>query len=310
MEKLIRRSRPFLFLLLALMLSCSGFPLKERGPGGVYHRVKRGETFLAIARAYDTDIQTLAEANNIIDPSRIKTDSVIFIPRAQAVVDEIEIISSSSKKVVQAPPGKSAGKDASVHDKGSLSPKPDKINKIEQRDAKKPVAAPGLREETIKEAPVNREPARKTDDDNRLKTANEGIDKDKQEKLHFSRNIFIWPVKGTVVSFFGVQPNGMFFNGIRIAAPVDSAVFAAADGTVIHSEFLKYYGETIIVQHKGDYATVYANLGVRAVGLNARVKKGERIGFTGKDAFPPNDAHLYFEIRHKNKARNPLFFLP
>ena len=138
MEKLIQWSRPFLFLLLALMLSCSGFPLKERGPGGVYHRVKRGETLLAIARAYDTDIQTLAEANNIIDPSRIETDSVIFIPRARAVVDEIEIISSSSKKAAEVPPGKSTGKDASMHDKGSLSPKPDKKHKIEQRDVKKP----------------------------------------------------------------------------------------------------------------------------------------------------------------------------
>lgn len=317
MEKLIRWSRPFLLLLLVFILSCSGFPLKQQGPGGVYHRVKAGETLSALARAYHTDIQTLAEANHVIDPSCIETDSVIFIPGAQAVVDEIETISSSSGNLAAPRPNKSAGKDASGREKGSL--KPDKKHTIDQRDAKKkPVAVPGLREETIssvppsvKESPANGESARKTKDlsDNPSKTAKGEIDKEKQEKRHFSRNNFIWPLKGKVVSFFGVQPSGMFFNGIRIAATADSAVIAAADGTVIHSEFLKYYGETIIVQHKDDYATVYANLGVRTVGLNARVKKGDRVGFPGKDA-AQNDAHLYFEIRHKNKAKNPLLFLP
>ena len=40
-----------------------------------------------------------------------------------------------------------------------------------------------------------------------------------------------------------------------------------------------------------------------------RVKKGDRIAFLGKAA-DRGEPYLYFEIRHKNKARNPLFFLP
>jgi len=330
MEKLIKRidsaasflfCRPrwralSLFILLAVIVSCSGFSLKESGPSGVYHRVKSGETLSAIARAYHTDIQSLAEANNITDPSLIETDSVIFIPNAQAVVDEIEIISRSPEKVEKASPDHSADKGLILKDQASDHPKPEKKVRTDSESAKTPVAGPELREETIypssktgKEVPAVRESTEMAQSDSKSKTPKETAGKEKQEQLRFNKNIFIWPLKGKVVSFFGMQPSGMFFNGIRIAAPADSAVFAAADGTVIHSEYLKYYGETIIIQHKDAYATVYAGLGVRAVGLNARVNKGDRIGFTAGDA-SKDKALFYFEIRHKNKARNPLFFLP
>ena len=86
-------------------------------------------------------------------------------------------------------------------------------------------------------------------------------------------------------------------------------VQAAADGLVIFSASLKDYGETIIIQHEDQYATVYAHLGIRAVRGEARVKKGDRIAFLGKSE-DQQEPYLHFEIRQKNKARNPLFFLP
>jgi lipoprotein NlpD len=101
----------------------------------------------------------------------------------------------------------------------------------------------------------------------------------------------------------------MYYNGIRIAAGEGTAVQAAANGHVIFSGPLKDYGETIIIQHEDQYATVYTRLGIRAVRGETRVKKGDRIAFLGKgeDQVEP---YLHFEIRYKNKARNPLFFLP
>ena len=101
----------------------------------------------------------------------------------------------------------------------------------------------------------------------------------------------------------------MYFNGIRIAADEGTPVQAAADGVVIFSAPLKDYGETIIIQHEDHYATVYAHLGIRTVRGEVKVKKGGRIAFIGKAA-AKEEAALHFEIRHNNKARNPLFFLP
>jgi murein DD-endopeptidase MepM/ murein hydrolase activator NlpD len=132
---------------------------------------------------------------------------------------------------------------------------------------------------------------------------------EKPEQIQFDKKRFIWPVKGTVVSPFGIQSNRMYFNGIRIAAGEGTPVQAAADGVVIFSAPLKDYGETIIIQHEDHYATVYAHLGIRTVQGEVRVKKGGRIAFIGKAA-AKEEASLHFEIRQNNKARNPLFFLP
>ncbi|MDP2269068.1 MAG: M23 family metallopeptidase [Deltaproteobacteria bacterium] len=101
----------------------------------------------------------------------------------------------------------------------------------------------------------------------------------------------------------------MFFNGIKIAAAAGAPVVAAADGAVIFSAPLKDYGETVILKHDNDYATVYTQLGERLVKRDERLKKGDKIATLGRSAMK-GEALLNFEIRYKNTARNPLFFLP
>ncbi|MFH1078805.1 MAG: M23 family metallopeptidase [Pseudomonadota bacterium] len=130
------------------------------------------------------------------------------------------------------------------------------------------------------------------------------------ETLQFDRKRFVWPVKGKVVSRFGIQPSGMYYNGITIAAGEDMPVVAAAGGTVIFSGPLKDYGETIIIKHEEHYATVYTRLGQRKVKIDDRVKQAEMIGYLGKGEEKGGGPRLNFEIRYHNKARNPMFFLP
>jgi lipoprotein NlpD len=139
--------------------------------------------------------------------------------------------------------------------------------------------------------------------------ANAEAGKREPESLRFDRKRFIWPVQGRVVSRFGIQPNGMYYNGITIAARAGMPVVAAADGTIIFSGPLKDYGETVIMKHEDGYATVYTHLGQRKVKLDDHLKKGVQIGMTGPTQ-KTGDAGMVFEIRYKNKARNPMFFLP
>ena len=122
------------------------------------------------------------------------------------------------------------------------------------------------------------------------------------------RKKLLWPVKGKVITRFGPQPNGMYSNGIRIAAREGAAVLSAEEGTVIFSAPLKDYGETIILRHDDAYATVYTNLGSRQVNADDRVRAGSRIGSVGRDHRSGSGA-LHFEVRVKNKACNPLLFL-
>lgn len=71
--------------------------------------------------------------------------------------------------------------------------------------------------------------------------------------------VFIWPlVSGTLTSTFG--PRGKsFHDGIDIGAAPGTVVRAAREGDVIYSDTLRGYGNVVIVQHAGGYATVYAH---------------------------------------------------
>ena len=57
----------------------------EEGEDGVYHIVNRGENLFRIAKAYNVDLQELAEINDIEDISQIKVGQRIFIPGAKEI---------------------------------------------------------------------------------------------------------------------------------------------------------------------------------------------------------------------------------
>ncbi len=120
---------------------------------------------------------------------------------------------------------------------------------------------------------------------------------------------FQWPVsKGVVSSGFGIR-NGAMHDGVDIAAPAGTPVYAADSGIVIFSGTLNGYGNTVIIRHDHDYATVYGhnerNL-VCAGARGARVQHSAQRGRTGRTT----GANLHFEVRRDNVAKDPLAYLP
>ena len=129
----------------------------------------------------------------------------------------------------------------------------------------------------------------------------------KKEKVR--KGDFIWPVKGRVISTFGLK--GKFWNsGIDIAAPKGTRVVAAQGGIVVYcEENMRGYGRVIMIEHKGEYMTVYAHNLINLVEEGQEVKKGNmiaRVGSGGRVSQPC----LHFEIRKRGEARNPLYYLP
>lgn len=120
---------------------------------------------------------------------------------------------------------------------------------------------------------------------------------------------FAWPVaSGVVSSPFGMR-NGVMHEGVDIAAPVGTAVDAAADGTVIFAGRLHGYGNVVILQHSDGYATVYGHNERNLVKDGERVTCGEEIaeiGTSGRTSGP----NLHFEVRRDDHAQNPLAYLP
>jgi len=121
-------------------------------------------------------------------------------------------------------------------------------------------------------------------------------------------NVFVWPLVGEVSSGFG-RRDGRPHEGIDVRAPSGAPIRAAAAGRVAHSGPLGDYGNTVVLTHPGGFATVYAHalrLGVRR---GERVRRGQvvaEVGATGNASGP----HLHFEIRRRDRPRNPLLYLP
>jgi len=127
---------------------------------------------------------------------------------------------------------------------------------------------------------------------------------------HLGSGRFLWPVPHfyKVSSSFG--PRGRkHHDGIDIPAPKGTPVVSVDAGVVIYSDNgIRGYGNMIVIAHGDDIFTVYAHNSKNKVDKGDRVDKGETIaliGNTGRSTGP----HLHFEIRVKNKVRNPAQFL-
>lgn len=86
--------------------------------GGVYHRVRPGDTLYRIGKAYGVSHQRLAKVNRISDPSRIYVGQKIFIPEAdrELPVDVITPKNASRREQARVQPAPAPIPGAPVFD--------------------------------------------------------------------------------------------------------------------------------------------------------------------------------------------------
>ncbi|TDR81578.1 septal ring factor EnvC (AmiA/AmiB activator) [Paludibacterium purpuratum] len=113
------------------------------------------------------------------------------------------------------------------------------------------------------------------------------------------------PVTGEIAGRFGTMRNeGTVWKGVFIHAGRGQAVHVVADGRVVYADALRGFGNAVIVDHGGNYLTVYTGLSVVGRGVGDAVKAGDSLGSTG--ALDSGEPGLYFEIRYLGKPVNPL----
>jgi murein DD-endopeptidase MepM/ murein hydrolase activator NlpD len=96
--------------------------------------------------------------------------------------------------------------------------------------------------------------------------------------------------------------------GIDLAAPTGTPVYATADGIVSRADWFSSYGLYISIEHGGEMQTRYAHLSRLAVADGERVRKGQIIGYvgsTGRSTGP----HLHYEVRVAGAAVNPVPYM-
>jgi murein DD-endopeptidase MepM/ murein hydrolase activator NlpD len=114
---------------------------------------------------------------------------------------------------------------------------------------------------------------------------------------------FTWPVEGRVTSPFGNRTHPVtgavnsFHNGIDIAAPIGTSIYAPMRGTVMSVFTTDGGGLSLILQHPNGWRTGYAHLNRVLVAMGEEVIQGEviaEVGNTGRSTGP----HLHFTMRN------------
>ncbi|NMG44503.1 peptidoglycan DD-metalloendopeptidase family protein [Aromatoleum toluvorans] len=116
-----------------------------------------------------------------------------------------------------------------------------------------------------------------------------------------------FPVRGELLGRFGAPraEGGTTWRGVFIRAAGGTQVRAVAAGEVVFSDWLRGYGNLIIVDHGGDYLTIYGNNDALLKQLGDNIAGGDAIASVGTSG-GGSDSGLYFEIRHRGQPLDPL----
>jgi septal ring factor EnvC (AmiA/AmiB activator) len=115
------------------------------------------------------------------------------------------------------------------------------------------------------------------------------------------------PVQGELAGRFGGQRTGIgtTWKGLFIRAATGAEVHAVSAGEVVFSDWMRGYGNLLIVDHGDNYLSVYGNNDVLYKEVGNLVSAGDVIAAVGAGGVEP-ESGLYFEIRHQGEVIDPL----
>lgn len=250
----------------------------------VIHEVAPGDVIGAIAARYGVGVNTVLSANNLTLRSRIHpgdklkilpVDGVAHTVRRGDTVQKIaRLYGAKEGEIISFNKLRSDGSDIAVGEQlivpGGTPPRPVAPAPVRRFTALQNVAAPP----PSVEAPAG--------------------------------SGYVWPA--------GVRRITQYFNwrhnGIDIAGPVGTPIYAARGGVVAKSQcgWNGGYGCYIVLDHGDGFRSVYGHNSRLFVAVGDVVNQGQTIaamGSTGNSTGP----HVHFEVRFNNKNQNPLRYV-
>lgn len=137
------------------------------------------------------------------------------------------------------------------------------------------------------------------------------------ERVFFLTTGFQLPLRSyRLTSTYGMRRNPVsgnmrFHQGVDLAAPMGTEVYAAGNGTVTETGSDPIYGNYVVIKHGENWASLYGHLQKIGIALHSPVRSGMLIGLVGSTG-QSTGPHLHFELRQNGKARDPdkYLFLP
>lgn len=115
------------------------------------------------------------------------------------------------------------------------------------------------------------------------------------------------PVQGELAGRFGAPRGaaGTESKGVFIRAPEGKPVRAVASGQVVYADWIRGFGNILILDHGEAYLSIYGNAEALLKQVGDLVGSGETIATTGASG-GNEETGLYFELRHLGRAFDPL----
>jgi len=118
------------------------------------------------------------------------------------------------------------------------------------------------------------------------------------------------PVKGDITNQFGTKrpDSTVIWKGLFIRTSSGQTVKAVAAGRVVFADWLRGFGNLLIVDHGNAYMSLYGNNETLYKQVGDELRGGDTIASVGNSG-GNIDSGLYFELRHKSKPLDPLKWL-
>ena len=112
-----------------------------------------------------------------------------------------------------------------------------------------------------------------------------------------------WPVQGDIAATFH-EDAGVHRNGLLIQARAGTPVRAVHAGRVVFADWMRGFGNLLIVDHGDQVMTLHAHLQHFSTAVGAAVSRGDTLGAVG-DSGGQSRAGLYFEVRRNGDPIDP-----
>jgi septal ring factor EnvC (AmiA/AmiB activator) len=118
------------------------------------------------------------------------------------------------------------------------------------------------------------------------------------------------PVRGEVTNRFGAKrpDSSVRWKGLFLKAPSGQAVKAIASGQVVFADWLRGFGNLLIIDHGNGYMSLYGNNETLYKQVGDVLRGGDTIATIGNSGGNENFG-LYFELRHESKPLDPMKWL-
>ena len=121
------------------------------------------------------------------------------------------------------------------------------------------------------------------------------------------RGTLALPVRGELGGRFGSprSDGGITWKGVFIAAKGGDEIRAVAPGRVVYADWLRGFGNLLIIDHGDSYMTLYANAESLLKQVGETIRGGDTIATVGNSGGNA-ESGLYFEMRHAGKPFDPM----